>query len=667
MVAKQLQRNINLSVLDKLSEESGDDYTNILNKLSVELGCDDDKTAINKLLELIQKTKGLSSGTYIQQIGFALKLSQQTGHISGIVQSYIYLGSEHWKRSNYEVSLEYFQLALKENESLNDNINEAEICQGLGNNCLRMGFLDGALKYYTRSLSIYKKKENKDACGSLYNNIGVVYKEKGEYEKAISFYLDSLKIKEASGDLKAVANTYMNIGIIYNLQENHTQALSYFEKILKIPSEELGDVIFSNVHNNIGQTYVGLGEYEKALNHLQFALSIKSKIGDKRGIALSYQEIGRIMFLEHNYKSAIDNYSKAINISREIGAPSDEADLLHLLGEVSYKMNDYEKAEQHLSQSYDIRKRLDLKPALARTCKLLADLYYDTNKFMKSCYYMRVLMKTQKELSNEEKDRILTEMQIRFEVQQRDSTIKALNIKQEMLLKSNQELELFAGKAAHDMKEPLRMMSSFSSLLVHKYNEKLDDEGREFLTHINDGAKRMQGLLSDMLIFAKSGAHPQDAIAVDLNDIIHIVQANLRLKIKETEAKIIYEPLPTVKATNTTMIQLFQNVIANALKFRESDTTPLIEIKAQKHDENFHQISISDNGIGIREGQEEKVFIIFQRLNAKHEYEGSGIGLSTCKKIVECFGGNIWLSSEEGKGTTFFFLLPVIHENYKDE
>ncbi len=630
----------------------------VFTQLKAELGYDNDKVAITRFIELVRNTPHLSYTKTLQYLHFALKVAQDINYTEAIVKIHTEIGYIYWHKSDYEHALQQFHLALDDNETLSNTENEARIYKGLGNTYLRIGNLDSASKHYLHSLSLYSKQKNEDACGSIYNNIGVIHKEKGEYEKSLSFYLKSLKIKEASDDVKAIANTYINVGIIYNMQEKYSQALNYFNKVLEISPAELGEVIFSNVHNNIGQVCVNSGDYEKALEHLAFARKIKIKIEDKRGTAFSYQEIGRIMFLKNEYEQAMENYSKAMDISLEIGAENDEADFLYLMAEVSYKMKDYEKAEEYLLHSYEIRKRLGLKPVLADCCKLLANLYYDMNKFKESCDYMRRLTTLQDELSSEEKSSLLAEMQTRFELQARDSTIKELNIKQEMLLKANNELELFAGKAAHDMKEPMRMMSSFSSLLSRQYNDQLDEKGREFLEHIHSGARRMEQLLSDMLKFAKSGANPEEAILVDLKDTLHIVKANLHVAIKEANAEIHAESLPVVHATHTTMIQLFQNIIANALKFRKPETPSIIKIKSEPYDDHFCKISIADNGIGIRKGQEEKVFVIFQRLNAKHEYEGSGIGLSTCKKIVECFGGKIWLSSVEGEGTTFSFLLP---------
>jgi len=619
-----------------------------------------DKELITKVLDTINEIRHESRKRALEYAFRAFHLAREINFAEGITYAGISLGYLHWYKGDFKASLEYFHLALQYNNSPKNKEHEATIYKGIGNVYLKVGSLEEALKHYGNSIDVYKALGNENECGAIYNNIGVVYKEKGDYEKALSYYLKSLDIKKNTEDCKALANVYLNIGILYDIQKDHKNALKYLEKILEIPLEKLNKTIIANAHNSIGQTYVELKENKKALIHIYKGLNISKEIDNKGAMSHSYQEIGRILEAGEEFGAAAVHYEQALKNSRETGSLPNEADCLYNLGKVNYQIHNYEVAEQQLKESYRICEELNIKPKLMDTCELLADLYYKTGRFRESCDHMKLLYKIQEELSNEEKTRILAEMQTRFEVQQRDMTIEKLNVKQEVLLKANEELELFAGKAAHDLKEPLRMMSSFSSLLVRKYSKQLDQTGEEFIAHIHDGAKRMEGLLTDMLTFAKSGADPRKSVEVDLNDIIHIVKSNLKLAITEKNADIQVDKLPTVMAANISMTQLFQNIIANALKFTKPDTVPKIHVKFVTSDDNFHQISIQDNGIGIPKEQHEKVFIIFQRIHKRGDYEGSGIGLATCKKIVECLGGKIWIDSTEDEGTTFHFLLPKV-------
>lgn len=623
---------------------------------------DDSKTSsediVKKALMLISEGEFKSKDKALECGQHTFQFAKDIGFTEGIIEAGIGLSELYWHKGEFKMSLEYAELSLKHNETIKNQEHEARILKGMGNSYLRMGFVEKALNCYFKSLNTYQRIEHKNGCRAVYNNLGIAHKNKGEYEKALSYYIKSLEIKEDTEDFNLRANIYINISILYHLQNQYEKSLAYLEKVLKIPEHELGETVFSNVHNNMGQVYVELGDYKKALDHIEIALEVNTKIGNKGGMALSYQEIGRIMELKKHHEAAIKSYTEALRLSKDISSLSDEADCLYSIGQVYYQLKTYDTAEEYLLKSYQIREELQSKQKLIENCKLLANLYHDTERFPESCSYMKQVLQLQEELSKEEKTKLLAEMQTRFEVQQRDMVIETLNVKQELLLKANQELELFAGKAAHDLKEPIRMMSSFSSLLVRKYGSQLDDTGQEFVKHIHDGAKRMEKLLTDMLTFAKSGADPSQSVEVNLNDILYIVKSNLKLKIAENQANIQSEELPLVKAANVAMIQLFQNIIANAIKFRKPDVAPIIKIASTPYDDNFHQISIADNGIGIPKEQAKKVFIIFQRLHAREEYEGSGIGLATCKKIVECLGGKIWIESAEGEGTTFFFLLP---------
>lgn len=228
------------------------------------------------------------------------------------------------------------------------------------------------------------------------------------------------------------------------------------------------------------------------------------------------------------------------------------------------------------------------------------------------------------------------------------------------LQRVNKELQEFVYIASHDLKEPLRSIKSFAQILNMKLAKTLEADHLEFFQFITDGVKRMETLLDDLLEFAKIGENDQQLEYVNLNNALETVRKNLRVRIEENEATIISDSLPTIKAAPTRMQQLLQNLITNAIKFR-GEAAPKIEITCSQTNQ-FHTISIKDNGIGIDEAYKQKVFKVFQRLNSRNAYDGSGIGLSICEKIVNHLNGEIWFESEVGQGTTFHFTLPVLVE-----
>jgi PAS domain S-box-containing protein len=227
----------------------------------------------------------------------------------------------------------------------------------------------------------------------------------------------------------------------------------------------------------------------------------------------------------------------------------------------------------------------------------------------------------------------------------------------EELAQVNKELENFAYIASHDLSEPLRTITGYSQLLVKRYRDKLDQDGSEFIDLIVESSKRMRNLIEDLLSFSMLGAGKLNLVQLDLNQIMENVLDNLKIAIQENQAKIIYDSLPALKAEPTLISQLFQNLIGNAIKYR-SATPPVINISWEKKDQEY-MFKVSDNGIGIDPRFFDKVFVIFHRLKDKNDVKGSGIGLSTSKKIVGLHGGQIWVESEPGKGTTFCFTLPA--------
>jgi PAS domain S-box-containing protein len=239
---------------------------------------------------------------------------------------------------------------------------------------------------------------------------------------------------------------------------------------------------------------------------------------------------------------------------------------------------------------------------------------------------------------------------------QRKRAEEALAHRAAELARSNAELEQFAYVASHDLQEPLRMVASFTQLLAKRYQDKLDADGREFIAYAVDGATRMQNLIAELLNYSRVGTRGKPFQPVNCDAILDRVLAGLKLAINESDAVVRHDPLPTVMGDSLQLDQLFQNLLANAMKFH-SETPPLIHVSAE-HTGNAWKFSVRDNGIGIAPEYAERIFMIFQRLHSKGEYPGSGIGLAICKKIVERHGGRIWVNSEPGSGATFFFTIP---------
>ncbi|MEU1484076.1 ATP-binding protein [Streptomyces sp. NPDC005752] len=230
------------------------------------------------------------------------------------------------------------------------------------------------------------------------------------------------------------------------------------------------------------------------------------------------------------------------------------------------------------------------------------------------------------------------------------------------LRRSNSELEQFAYVASHDLQEPLRKVASFCQLLEKRYGSVLDDRGRQYIDFAVDGAKRMQVLINDLLTFSRVGRVQQSWKPVDLDVALDRALSNLTLAVEDAGAVVAREePLPELLGDSTSLTMVWQNLIGNAVKFRRADVPCRITVGCVREDDVWH-LTVADNGIGIAPEFADKVFVIFQRLHARDEYEGTGIGLSLCRKIIEFHGGRIWLDPEPAEGTLIHFTLPVLPE-----
>ncbi len=225
------------------------------------------------------------------------------------------------------------------------------------------------------------------------------------------------------------------------------------------------------------------------------------------------------------------------------------------------------------------------------------------------------------------------------------------------LQSTNADLMQFTYVVSHDLKEPLRMVTSFMELLKSKHGHTIDAKGQTYINFAIDGGKRMRKMIDDLLKLSRIGRENSEKEVADLNDIVEEVKLNILKLTGDAGAEIIIEnELPVLPVYRSDILRLLQNLLSNAIKFRKKDIPPVIRINA-KEESDAWLFSISDNGIGIKKNEFEKIFEIFARLHAKESYEGSGIGLAVCKKVVHHHGGIIWVESEEDKGSTFYCTL----------
>jgi light-regulated signal transduction histidine kinase (bacteriophytochrome) len=227
----------------------------------------------------------------------------------------------------------------------------------------------------------------------------------------------------------------------------------------------------------------------------------------------------------------------------------------------------------------------------------------------------------------------------------------------EELKRSNDELEQFAYVASHDLQEPLRMVASYTQLLAQRYKGRLDSDADEFIAFAVDGCNRMQALIQDLLSYSRAGANREELREISCENALQQALGNLRTAIEESAAKVTHDSLPALTTAESQLVQVFQNLVGNAIKYRSTEP-PRVHISATDGG-NEWVFAVRDNGMGIEPQYFERIFVLFQRLHGQKEFEGTGIGLAICRKIVDRLGGRIWVESQSKQGSTFYFALPA--------
>ena len=293
---------------------------------------------------------------------------------------------------------------------------------------------------------------------------------------------------------------------------------------------------------------------------------------------------------------------------------------------------------------------------LAPYLDLLSNIANAIGNVLDSRLHHTQLAKTTEQLLNRTCALIASNRQLKVEVKDRKRAETVQAKLTEELARSNGELEQLAYVASHDLQEPLRMVASYLQLLEKKYQDRLDADAHEYIAFAVDGAKRMQTLINDLLRYSRVGTGASPLQPTDCEAVVGTVLRSLRVAIEESGARVEHGELPVVMGDAAQLTQLFQNLIANAIKFR-SGQAPRIILRAEAEN-GFWRFEVQDNGIGIAAEYFDRIFVMFQRLHSRSAYPGTGIGLAICKKIVERHGGRIWVESEPEQGTVFKFTLP---------
>jgi len=621
----------------------------------------------------------------------------------------------------YEAAIHHYDLCTEIALSEENYIIAATAIYRSGVSHTRMNNFQKALEKLYRVVAFDKGLIEESVRANAHTQISHVYQALGNYEKAYEQQMQGLLIFEVEKDSLGIANSHYNIGTIFFYQLQYEKALESYQSAKEICDVlNIENFIYSCLAA-MGAVHAKLELHEESLEYNRRSLELAEKLNYKTGIAYAKGNIGSNFVTQKKYTKAEAYYKEAIQLKTELGDIYSAIGNKVEIAQLYIEWNKAFEAKHYLEEALQAAKALNSRSRQSEIYKHLALAYDQLNKPLIAYKYNKQYVAMKDSLLNEKTLEEMGASKRKFDAQKSEHEIQLLkkgnellektekirkqqiylfaitsialllfflsnrnklnyqnklnklleeknlllnskneeiHIKNKQLEHSNEDLQQFAYVASHDLKEPLRMINSYTQLLKRRYSSSFDESGNEFMHYITDAVGRMETLLNDLLDFSRAGNQEAPKNFVPTNDIMLIVESNLRHRLEMLKATLIVksENLPLIKAHQTQLLQLLQNLVSNGMKFR-GERDPIVEVDAQVSD-NGYIISVKDNGIGISEANLEKVFEMFRRLHTREEYEGTGIGLATCKRIVTAWGGDIWVTSVEGEGSTFFFSVP---------
>ena len=604
----------------------------------------------------------------------ALQKGQKENNISGIVQSLLAKVQVFILKNQFSEAAKLTNKSLTLLKGIEKPILKAKAYNLLCKIRIKQQDYNKILEYGEEVLSISQAHGDIEKEIIATSNLGIYYATNLDYKSAIEYFYSSLEKSKTIQFDRQTAQNLINLGTIYARLFNPKESLSNYQAVVEKYDQVLVDTTKTIIFNNIGNIHFEEKSYKESKKHFQKSLALAEKIQYTEMIALALAHLGKLSCAENDFETAMSFSDRANELLEDLGDVNAKSINVLNFAKLAHHSGDFEIAILHLKEGVEISKKVRNEENEIACYRLLAEFYKDKKDFENAFQFKSLYAEKQEDYLKKQRNRQILDQEITFATREKEQQIEALtqaNQLQAMLLKKqeeveraneqltqvNEELKQFAYVASHDLKEPLRMIGSYTQIINRKYASDIDENTQAYFHYVIDGVERMNNLLDGLLKYATVGRGAQELKVINLNDTLLICQANLRLLIEETNTKLEVDELPSILGISSLLSQLFQNLILNAIKFRNKDTFPEISIKSEEREKEY-LIAIKDNGIGIKEEYKERIFVIFQRLHAQTDYEGTGIGLAICHKIMQRMGGKIWVDSEYGNGSTFFFTFP---------
>lgn len=642
---------------------------------------------LNKIATALQEESPTESVKYARK---ALRIGKELGSNQQILKSYELLGNYYQHAEDLKKALSFFKRKLRLCESLKDPAIISSCLVKIGSIHQKMEEYGEAIQVYEQALTIEREIAGTNWELELVKKLGVLYYLEKDYNKAHRCFLTALNLALELGDKVMQTKIYHHLGNVYQKVGDNKNAIAHYLKALRLNKRNGNKSKVVINLNNIGIVYYKLKDYTKAIQFFSEAIDLSTKTENSKEIAKSLGLLGKVYEDMEIFDAAVNSYGKALKIYQRIDNKTGVANRLENLGFVYNKIGNYVKAEFYFKESVKICKKLSNKPLLAKGLENLGNLSLKKRKYEEAVRFFQKSIKLSKNNGNslvsndiyrhlancygklgdferayktqlefqsikpapqEQKPRDAEYIQSKLQESEMEKMIQILKVQ-------NQDYKDLIDKGQHQIKERVRVIECFSQLLYNKHKKSLNADGLEFLTIVKNETSHLQKMMLEMSLFHQliDPDHLAEKTNVDLNEIVHIATKNLAGIIDDSSASINYEQLPRCYGNPELLVQVFEIIISNSIKYRSSEL-PIIDISTKRSGRNL-RITVSDNGVGVPDDQYTKIFDLYTRLYSRKEYEGNGLGLAILHKIVSRMGGRVWAEGNMDHGVVINIDIP---------
>lgn len=639
--------------------------------LSQEIEVADRLSILNQLAEEFGREKPHECLKYAQEAeklaklnGFLLERGTALNHIA---KAEMFIG-------NNRESIKFAEEARNMAKENGFEVVSAEAYHNLGLNYQMLGNYAESLMNYEKALDLNKGLNRVDKQLHQLNNIAIVRRDLKDYDVALDYLKEAAILAEDRGNKRLLVYNKINIGYIYLDLKDYEKSLTYIKPNISA-CEELKDTLGLSIMKNIlGQVYLGLEDYDAALKFSEDAVVLAESVPYKDGIINALHTSCEILYQKKDYANSIERGERALSLAdsltttryiegtlttlinsyKAIGdkdaALKYQTQLIKVKEKIFgveqdrlvYKLDVDHRIEEQERENEGLKRKLELDDKIIQQQKYLNVLAWClASLFLLFCFGLYRSLQSRRVQGEK----------LELAVDQRTKELKHKN---EDLIVVNNELQKMSYMTSHDLKQPLLNIETFTKLLDEKIDEK--DERKELTQFILSGTQELTYLIKSIIDYSSVNQFfSRESTRIDLNAILKKTKNSLKTQLEEKNMEVVSSNLPLVTGNAELFEKLFVNLLKNAMKFNDKDN-PKVEISFEERNE-FYKFSFSDNGMGVPLEFQDSIFEMFKRLNNNNEFKGSGLGLTICKKIINLYGGKIWVESQEGQGTIFKFTL----------